>query len=127
MLREPITVEPRLVEEIVIREEAEFRRRTPRSHEIHERAKKSMPAGVASSFQAVPPYPLFISRAQGSSIWDLDGNQYTDFHMAFGSLLVGHAHPVLSEALSRQTGDGLLYSLPHADNVYVAEELIRRF
>ncbi len=54
MLREPITVDPRLVEEIVTREEAEFRGRTPRSHEIHERAKKTMPAGVSSSFQAVP-------------------------------------------------------------------------
>src|SRR6266566_728907 len=99
MLREPITVDPRLVEEIVTREEAEFRGRTPRSHEIHERAKKTMPAGVSSSFQAVSPYPLFISHAQGSHIWDYDGNEYADFHLGFGSLLVGHAHPVLVEAL----------------------------
>ena len=88
MLREPITVDPRLVEEIVTREEAEFRGRTPRSHEIHERAKKTMPAGVSSSFQAVPPYPLFISHAQGSHIWDYDGNEYADFHLGFGSLLL---------------------------------------
>jgi glutamate-1-semialdehyde 2,1-aminomutase len=127
MLREPLTIDRQVVEEIITREDAEFRKRTPRSHEMHERGKVSLPGGVASSFQAVPPYPLFISRAQGSAIWDLDGNKYTDFHMAFGSLLVGHSHPVLTEALGKQLGNGLLYSLPHADNVYVAEELIRRF
>ncbi len=127
MLREPITIDPRLVEEIVTREEAEFRKRTPRSHEIHERAKKTMPAGVSSSFQAVPPYPLFISHAQGSHIWDYDGNEYADFHLGFGSLLVGHAHPVLVEALRDQLGKGSLYSLPGPDTVFLAEEMARRF
>src|SRR5437763_9048879 len=127
MLREPITINPRIVEEIVVREEGEFRKRTPRSHEIHERAKLSMPMGVSSSFQAVPPYPLFISRAEGSHIWDYDGNEYADFHLGFGSLLVGHSHPVLVEALREQLGKGSLYSLPCPDTVYLAEELVRRF
>lgn len=127
MLREPLQIDRRVVEELVTREDAEFRRRTPRSQEIHERAKASLPLGVASSFQAVPPYPLFISRGEGSAIWDIDGNKYTDFHLAFGSLLVGHSHPMLTEALAKQLSDGLLYSLPSPDNVYVAEELVRRF
>jgi glutamate-1-semialdehyde 2,1-aminomutase len=127
MLREPLTIDQKIVEKIVAREEAEFRRRTPRSHEIHERAKKTLPMGVSSSFQAVPPYPLFISRAEGSHIWDYDGNEYADFHLGFGSLLVGHAHPVLVEALRDQLGKGSLYSLPCPDTVFLAEELVRRF
>jgi glutamate-1-semialdehyde 2,1-aminomutase len=127
MLREPITINHKLIEEIISREEAEFRKRTPRSHELHERAKSSLPMGVSSSFQAVPPYPLFISRAQGSSIWDIDGNRYTDFHLGFGSLLVGHSHPILVEALRDQLGKGSLYSLPSPDVVYLAEEMKRRF
>ena len=127
MLREPLTIDRKVVEEIVAREEAEFRKRTPRSHEIHERAKSSLPMGVSSSFQAVPPYPLFISRAEGSHIWDYDGNEYVDFHLAFGSLLVGHSHPVLVEALRDQLGKGSLYSLPCPDTVFLAEELVRRF
>src|SRR6266853_592044 len=127
MLREPLTIKRNVVEEIVVREEAEFRKRTPRSHEIHERAKVSLPMGVSSSFQAVPPYPLFISRAEGSHIWDIDGNEYVDFHLAFGSLLVGHSHPVLVEALRDQLGKGSLYSLPCPDTVYLAEEMVRRF
>src|SRR5437588_4009925 len=127
MLREPITISRTLMQEIVNREEAEFRKRTPRSQQIHQRAKASLPMGVSSSFQAVPPYPLFISSAEGSHIWDYDGNEYTDFHLAFGSLLVGHSHPVLVEALRDQLGKGSLYSLPSADVVYLAEELVRRF
>src|SRR2546426_5642735 len=104
ILGDPLTIDQKIVEKSVARGEAEFRRRTPRSHEIHERAKASLPAGVSSSFQAVPPYPLFISHAEGSHIWDSDGNMYTDFHLGFGSLLVGHAHPVLVEALRDQLG-----------------------
>ena len=127
MLREPITINRKLVEEIVSREETEFRKRTPRSLEMHERAKPSLPMGVSSSFQAVPPYPLFISHAVGSSIWDIDGNRYADFHLAFGSLLIGHSHPVLVEALRDQLGKGSLYSLPSPDVVYLAEEMRRRF
>jgi glutamate-1-semialdehyde 2,1-aminomutase len=127
MLREPVTIHRELVEEIMAREEAEFRRRTPRSHELHERALSSLPMGVSSSFQAVPPYPLFIDHAKGSRIWDLDGNEYTDFHLGFGSLLVGHSHPVLVEALRDQLGKGSLYSLPCPDTVYLAEEMVRRF
>ncbi|HLG79194.1 MAG TPA: aminotransferase class III-fold pyridoxal phosphate-dependent enzyme, partial [Ktedonobacteraceae bacterium] len=127
MLREPITIDSRRVKAIVEREEAEFKRRTRRSHEIHERARASLPLGVSSSFQAVPPYPLFISRAQGSHIWDYDGNEYVDFHLGFGSLLVGHAHPLLVEALRDQVGKGTLYSLPCPETVWLAEELVRRF
>jgi glutamate-1-semialdehyde 2,1-aminomutase len=127
MLREPLTISQEVVEEIVAREEATFRKRAPRSHELHERGKATLPMGVSSSFQAVPPYPLFISRAEGSHIWDVDGNEYADFHLGFGSLLVGHAHPLLVEALRGQLGRGSLYSLPCPDSVLLAEELVRRF
>src|SRR5205814_3398252 len=127
MLRKPLTLNREIVEAIIAREEEYFRNRTPRSHHIHEHAKSLLPMGVSSSFQAVPPYPLFISHAQGSHIWDYDGNEYADFHLGFGSLLVGHAHPVLVEALRDQLGKGSLYSLPCPDTVYLAEEMVRRF
>src|SRR5712692_4796836 len=110
MLREPIMINRKLVEEIVAREELAFRRRTTSSHKIHERAKSSLPMGVSSSFQAIPPYPLFVNRAEGSRIWDIDGNEYVDFHLGFGSLLVGHSHTILVEALREPLGKGSLYS-----------------
>lgn len=127
MFHKPVAIDSKVTQTIIEREEAEFRRRTPRSHEIHERAKASLPLGVASSFQAVPPYPLFIDHAKGSRIWDCDGNEYVDFHLGFGSLLVGHSHPLLVEALRDQVGKGNLYSLPSPDVVFLAEEMVRRF
>src|SRR5438552_13055781 len=127
MLREPITINRNRVEEIVAREEAEFRKRTPGSQKIHKRAESSLPMGVSSSFQAILPYPLFVDRVEGSRIWDIDGNEYVDFHLGFGSLLVGHSHLVLVEALRDQLGKGSLYALPCPDTVYLAEEMVRRF
>src|SRR2546429_4614569 len=127
MLRKPLTLNREIVEAIIAREEEYFRNRTPRSHHIHEHAKSLLPMGVSSSFQAVPPYPLFINHARGSHIWDYDGNEYADFHLGFGSLLVGHSHPVLVEALRDQLSKGSLYSLPCPDVVFLAEEMVRRF
>src|SRR5436305_5769344 len=127
MLHKPLTLNSEIVEAIIGREEEYFRKRTPRSHHIHEHAKSLLPMGVSSSFQAVPPYPLFISRAEGSHIWAYDGNEYTDFHLWFGRLLVGHSHPVLVEALRDQLGKGILYSLPCPERVCLAEEMVRRF
>jgi len=109
------------------REEAEYRSRTPRSAELHARARRAMPLGVASSFQSYDPYPLFMTDARGSRIWDVDGNEYIDFDMAFGVLAAGHSHPLLAEALQRRVANGTCYTFPVEDGILVAEELQRRF
>ncbi|HET8777285.1 MAG TPA: aspartate aminotransferase family protein, partial [Candidatus Limnocylindria bacterium] len=74
------------VAEIGAREEAAYRERTRKSAALFERARESLPLGVASSFQAYEPYPLFMTDARGSRINDADGNEYIDFDMAFGVL-----------------------------------------
>jgi glutamate-1-semialdehyde 2,1-aminomutase len=109
------------------REEAAYRTRTPRSAELHARARKAMPLGVASSFQTYDPYPLFMTDARGSRIWDADGNEYIDFDMAFGVLAAGHSHPLLAEALQRRVANGTCYTFPVEDGVLLAEEIKRRF
>jgi glutamate-1-semialdehyde 2,1-aminomutase len=115
------------VAEIGSREEAEYRRRTPRSAELFERARGSMPLGVASSFQAYDPYPIFMTDARGSRIWDADGNEYIDFDMAFGVLAAGHSHPILAEALQHRVANGTCYTFPVEDGVELAEEIKARF
>ena len=112
---------------IVEREEAAYRSRTARSAELHRRARESMPLGVASSFQAYDPYPLFMTDAGGSRIWDADGNEYLDFDMAFGVLAAGHSHPLLAEALQRRVANGTCYTFPVEDGIVLAEEIKRRF
>ena len=109
------------------REEAAYRRRTPRSAALHRRALESLPLGVASTFQAYEPYPLFMTDARGSRISDADGNEYVDFDMAFGALAAGHSHPLLAEALAHRVANGTCYTFPVEDGVLLAEELKRRF
>ena len=115
------------VKTIVECEEAAYRSRTPRSAELHRRARESMPLGVASSFQTYDPYPLFMTDARGSRIWDADGNEYLDFDMAFGVLAAGHSHPILAEALQRRVANGTCYTFPVEDCIVLAEEIKRRF
>jgi glutamate-1-semialdehyde 2,1-aminomutase len=115
------------VSAILAREEAEYRRRTPRSAQLHERAKESLPLGVASSFQSYDPYPLFMTNARGSRIHDVDDNEYVDFDMAFGVLAAGHSHPVLAEVLQHRVANGTCYTFPVEDSILMAEEIRRRF
>jgi glutamate-1-semialdehyde 2,1-aminomutase len=115
------------VSAILQREEQEYRRRTPRSAQLHERAKQALPLGVASSFQSYDPYPLFMVDAQGSRIRDVDSNEYIDFDMAFGVLAAGHSHPVLADVLAHRVANGTCYTFPVEDSILLAEEIKRRF
>ncbi|HEY7525621.1 MAG TPA: aspartate aminotransferase family protein [Candidatus Limnocylindria bacterium] len=115
------------IKQVGEREEANYRARTPRSAELHERAQQALPLGVASSFQAYDPYPLFMTDARGSRIWDVDGSEYIDFDMAFGVLAAGHSHPILAEALQRRVANGTCYTFPVEDGIVLAEEIKRRF
>src|SRR5918993_228709 len=101
--------------------------RTPKSREWRERSLASLPLGVASSFQDAPPYPIFFERAKGSRVWDVDGNEYADYHNGFGVMAVGHAHPKMVEALSERAAIGTHFAQPVAETTLLAEELCRRF
>src|SRR3954447_8942463 len=90
-----------LATEIASRERAALIERIPTSKEWYERALRSMPMGVGSSFQQGDPYPIYISHGRGSRIFDVDGNEYIDTHGGFGAMIVGHAHPKIVEAIAR--------------------------
>ncbi len=94
---------------------------------MYERAEKVLPLGVSSNFRTYEPYPIYIERAQGSKMWDVDGREYTDFSMTFGALMVGHAHPVMVEALAKAAGEGTLYGMPHDRELRAAELICERF
>jgi glutamate-1-semialdehyde 2,1-aminomutase len=104
-----------------------YRAQTPNSHELYGRAERVLPLGVSSNFRTYEPYPIYIERAQGSRMWDCDGREYTDFSMCFGALMVGHANPVMVEAISRAAGEGTLYGMPHDREVRAAETICERF
>ena len=108
-------------------ERAALLERTPASRRLFERARKSMPLGVASSFQAGDPYPIYLARGQGAEVWDVDGHRYLDFHNGFGSLAVGHAHPAVVAAIEGAARNGTHFAVTTETTVLWAEELCRRF
>ena len=101
--------------------------RTRGSKELYERALKSLPLGVGSSFQAGDPYPIYVRGGKGAKVWDVDDNEYVDTHGGFGANLVGHAHPKVVEAITRAANHGTHFAAPTEDTVLFAEELCRRF
>ena len=120
-------LDPERVKTLTAREEDRFRAGRKRSVELWEEARKVTPRGVPSSFQDAPPQPVFVDRGQGSRIWDVDGNEYVDFHNGFGVMVVGHAHPLIVKAVSERIARGSHFAQPGVDVIAVAEELARRF
>jgi glutamate-1-semialdehyde 2,1-aminomutase len=115
------------VAELTVGEEEKFRRARPRSKELWMEARQVMPRGVPSSFQDASPQPVFMDKGKGSRVWDVDGNEYVDFHNGFGVMVVGHAHPKIVEAVSRQIALGSHFAQPVENSIIVARELARRF
>jgi glutamate-1-semialdehyde 2,1-aminomutase len=115
------------VAELTAGEEEKFRSARPRSKELWMEARQVMPRGVPSSFQDASPQPVFMEKGKGSRVWDVDGNEYVDFHNGFGVMVVGHAHPKIVDAVSRQIALGSHFAQPVENSIIVAKELARRF
>src|SRR5918911_1184858 len=106
---------------------AELLDRTPESARWYERARSVMPRGVPSSFQAADPRPIYLSHGEGSKVWDVDGNEYTDFHAGFGVMCVGHSNPATVAAVEEGARRGTHFAAPTEGSIVVAEELRRRY
>ena len=98
-----------------------------RSVELFAAARRVIPGGVDSpvrAFRAVGGQPLFIERGEGPYLFDVDGNQYIDYVLSWGPLILGHAHPRVVEALKRVVERGTSYGAPTALETELAEMVI---
>ncbi|MEZ0293844.1 MAG: aminotransferase class III-fold pyridoxal phosphate-dependent enzyme, partial [Solirubrobacteraceae bacterium] len=120
-------VDPARVAALTERERARLTERTRRSGELFARAGAVMPAGVPSQFQKSDPWPVYVDRGDGARVWDVDGNEYADFHNGFGVMCVGHANPVIAEAVKARMDRGTHFAAPTEGSIVVAEELRRRW
>ena len=109
---EPIA--PGRVAELIAKEEERFRSKRQRSDQLWKQARQVIPRGVPSSFQDAAPQPVFIDHGKGSRIWDVDGNEYVDFHNGFGVMVVGHAHPLIVKAITERAARGTHFAQPVA-------------
>lgn len=104
-----------------------YSERTKRSLAISQAARKATPFGVHSNYRLTEPHPLYCARAKGSRMWDADHNEYIDFNMGFGALVVGHAHPRLVEAITEKAENGTLFGFESEDTPKLAELMCHRF
>jgi glutamate-1-semialdehyde 2,1-aminomutase len=91
---------------------------------LHERASRSLAGGVSSEFRKFNwPHPLFFASARGSHIVDVDENEYLDFTLSQGPLILGHSHPHVLERVARASEAGQLFAGQHLLELELAEKL----
>lgn len=104
--------------------------KTTRSERLFAEARELIPGGVNSpvrAFQSVGGVPRFIERGQGAYLWDADGNRYIDYVLSWGPMILGHAHPLVVEALHAAITRGTSYGAPTALESELATLLISLF
>lgn len=101
-----------------------------KSQRLYRKAIKLMPAGVNSpvrAFRAVGGNPLFIAKAKGSKIYDVDGNEYIDYVLSWGPLILGHAYPAVVKALKKAVERGTSYGAPTELEIELASMVMKAF
>jgi glutamate-1-semialdehyde 2,1-aminomutase len=93
--------------------------------ELFARADKVAPGAIHSNIRYFAPSPLFLSRAKGSKLWDVDGNEYIDCVVNMGAIILGHGHPKVTQAVKDQIENGLTCGAESELSVEVAERLTR--
>jgi glutamate-1-semialdehyde 2,1-aminomutase len=108
----------------VIDREGSVRAKTRGSFERYERAKRTLAGGVSSGLRRIArPYPLYFDHGKGSRVWDVDGNEYIDFGLAWGPLILGHAPDCIADAVATQARKALTFGAQHDLEFEVSELL----
>ena len=97
------------------------------SKKLFSDAKKVIPSGVNSPVRYFEPYPFFVKRSHGSSLWDEDGNKFIDFCNGYGALLLGHTRKEIINSVSNQMNKGTLYTAPTSLEIQLSKLIIKNF
>lgn len=101
--------------------------RWPKSEGLFEKGRTVIPGGVNSpvrAAKAVGTIPLFVSRGEGSKIFDVDGNSYVDYVGSWGPLILGHAHPRVVAAVKQAADKGTSFGAPTEAEIELAERIV---
>jgi glutamate-1-semialdehyde 2,1-aminomutase len=110
----------------VIDPEVEYRRTTPGSRALHEKAAAVMPGGTTRTTTYFDPYPLYIERGEGCRVWDVDGTERIDMLGNYTAMILGHAHPKIVEAIREQAARGTGFAAANPVEVKLATILCDR-
>jgi glutamate-1-semialdehyde 2,1-aminomutase len=126
-IADAVQIDLQLVERLTKEETEALDQKHRRSLAYREEARAHLPGGVSSSWQSWPPHPIYVTHGKGSRVWDLDGNEYIDYHNGYGAMVMGHAHPKIVEAVQRRVELGTHFAQPTEDALACAENLSERF
>lgn len=104
----------------------DYKAKTSRSRQMYEEALRVMPGGNSRTTTFFDPYPFYITRGAGARIWDADGAERLDFNGNYTSLILGHAHPSVVEAVAEQATRGMSFPGPSEHEVKLAGLLTQR-
>ena len=97
-----------------------------KTNQMYQRGAKVIPYGVNSNFRYWgPDETLVIPKSKGSHIWDVDGNRYIDYRLAFGPIILGHGYDAVTERVSEAIKDGTLFAWTTPMEIRVAERITR--
>jgi len=105
--------------------EKEYLRKHPKSKVLYERALKVFARGVTHDARFFKPMPIYCVNGKGSRKWDVDGNEYIDYWMGHGALILGHAHPIVTEAAVNQAKRGTHLGASHELEIEWAEKVTK--
>ncbi len=103
----------------------EYLERTPGSAKLYARAARVMPGGISHNLRYFAPHPIYIRRASGSKIWDVDGNEYIDLWMGHYTHILGHNPEPIKRVLEEKVSEGTHWGIVHEYQVAFAEDLCR--
>jgi glutamate-1-semialdehyde 2,1-aminomutase len=103
--------------------QAIYESKTRSSKKSYAHSLKVFPGGINHSIRFFEPYPFFVNKARGNFLFDADGNRYTDYWMGHWALVLGHSHPSVITAISKQIKSGTLYGTVNNISVELAEAI----
>ncbi len=123
-----VSINTRTYMEVTASTSAKLIKDRPGSQRMFSTAQEYIPGGVNSpvrAFRAVGGNPVFMQKAEGQYMWDVDGNRYLEFINSWGPMLLGHAHPEVVEAVRQAAVDGFSFGAPTEREVEMAELICR--
>jgi len=97
-----------------------------RSKQLYDRALEVLPGGITRTLPWQAPFPVYAARGEGAYVIDVDGTRRLDMLNNFASLIHGHAHPAVVEAVTKQVANGTAFTLPTESEVALAEIICER-
>jgi len=104
--------------------EEEYTATHSKSQGLYRRAKEVIPSGLVHDVRHMIPFPVYMDRGAGSKVWDVDGNEYIDYHPGHGTYILGYRNPAIVEAIKKQLDKGIEFGSCNELEIRAAELVV---